>query len=922
MNLLVSQIGGLVDVLSIGETKLDSSFPDAQFHLPDFKTPYRLDVSGQTGGLLTYVRKCIPSHRLFDFKFPSDIQVIPIELNLRGKRWLLMSIYKPPSQNSKYFLDKLQEAIMFYSIYDYIIVSGDFNLEPIVPELSEFLELNSLFNHVKEKTCWKSTSGSCIDLIITNRRYCVMNTGTVETGLSDHHLLIYTMLKTKFEKLPPKIIEYRLWKFFDYNLFKNDLSHAFDCVDTYTNFEETFTRILDKHAPRKTKILRGNNQPHLTKDLRKAIMLRSKLKNMANKTGDPADVARFKKQRNLVVSLNRRAKKSYFRDSMHSAKSFWKSVKPFFDKKHGIREERILLVENGDIISDEGELSSVFNSFFKRITDKLPISEIPELLVTDLDPVSSAIAKYATHPSIMAIKSRFDSPPLFELRAIVEDEVIEEILSLNSSKSVSGSIPIKALKLAVFDCAGALTKLFNDYVIDQCSFPDELKLADIIPVHKKDSTTDKANYRPISLLPIISKVFERLISKQLTPFVNSWLSQYLCGYRKGYSTQYALLNMLLRWQSTLNSNGVVGAVLMDLSKAFDCLPHDLLIAKLAAYGFGTGSLKLFHNYLNGRKHRVRMGSLVSDFLEILNGVPQGSVLGPMLFNIFINDLLFLVREEICNLADDNTAYVCAENTSSVLCRLHNDLEIVLDWVSNNGMVANPDKFQAIFLGTRDNSIVVHARSTSVTSSKSVKLLGVTIDDQLSFYPHIMEICKKASSKTKALLRIRNYLTQKQADLLYTSYIMSPFNYCPLVWMYCSKQAHNLIRATHRKALCAKQNTFEQSYDELLLRSNSIDIHTKNLQLMVIEVFKSLIHLNPEFMWDFFTLKNTLYDLRQGSSVLVPKARTTRALNSFTFRAALAWNHLPTKLKETKNLSEFINSIKGQNIYCQCKNCIF
>ena len=141
-------------------------------------------------------------------------------------------------------------------------------------------------------------------------------------------------------------------------------------------------------------------------------------------------------------------------------------------------------------------------------------------------------------------------------------------------------------------------------------------------------------------------------------------------------------------------------------------------------------------------------------------------------------------------------------------------------------------------------------------------------------------------------------------------------------MYCSKQAHNLIRATHRKALCAKQNTFEQSYDELLLRSNSIDIHTKNLQLMVIEVFKSLIHLNPEFMWDFFTLKNTLYDLRQGSSVLVPKARTTRALNSFTFRAALGWNHLPAKLKETKNLSEFINSIKGQNIYCQCKNCIF
>jgi len=246
---------------------------------------------------------------------------------------------------------------------------------------------------------------------------------------------------------------------------------------------------------------------------------------------------------------------------------------------------------------------------------------------------------------------------------------------------------------------------------------------------------------------------------------------------------------------------------MDLSTAFDCLPHDLLIANLAAYGFEIKSLNLLCNYLSGRKHRVRVGSLVSDFLDIILGVPQGSVLGPMLFNIFINDLLFLVQEDIFNEADDNTLYVCSENISSVLSRLHSDLESVLDWVSNNGMVANPDKFQAIFLGAKNDGIIVSVHSTKILSTNSVKLLGITIDDQLNFYPHILETCKKATSKTKALLRIRNYLTQKQADLLYNSYIMSPFNYCPLVWMFCSRRAHNLINKTHHKALCAKQNTF-------------------------------------------------------------------------------------------------------------------
>ena len=221
------------------------------------------------------------------------------------------------------------------------------------------------------------------------------------------------------------------------------------------------------------------------------------------------------------------------------------------------------------------------------------------------------------------------------------------------------------------------------------------------------------------------------------------------------------------------------------------------------------------------------------------GVPQGSVLGPMFFNIFINDLLFLAHEDICNLADDNTIYVCGMKISSILEHLHNDLEIALDWISNNGMVANPDKFQAIFLGTKSKSITLNVRTTNIVNSESVKLLGITIDDQLSFYPHIMEICKKVSNKSKALLRIRNYLSQKQADLLYSSYIMSPFNYCPLVWMFCSKRAHNLINQTQHKALCAKLNTFAYPLDELLLMSNSTHIHIKKLQLMIIKIFKSL-----------------------------------------------------------------------------------
>ena len=379
--------------------------------------------------------------------------------------------------------------------------------------------------------------------------------------------------------------------------------------------------------------------------------------------------------------------------------------------------------------------------------------------------------------------------------------------------------------------------------------------------------------------------------------------------------------MIFNWQSCFNTYGKVGVVLMDLSKSFDCLPHDLLIAKMVAYSFGHRSLRLFYNYLSDRKHRVRIGSSFREFLEILLGVPQGTVLGPILLNIFINDLLFSVTEgNLCNFADNNTLYVCDQDIAKFLLRLNEDLLTIVKWFESNGMVTNPNKFQVIFPGTEDKSVNVNIGSTEVTYSKEVKLLEVVLDTQLTFYPHIKEICKKATSKTKALVRVRSYLSQKQADHLYNAYIMPSFNYCPLVWMYCSKQAHNLINATHRRALCAKLNTFSGTLIELQERSSTVSIHTKNFQLLMIEVFKSMNQLNTSIMWDAFHVKSSKYNLRRGISLMIPRANSVRGLNSIAVRAALAWNHLPSKEKEENAVAKFKSALKEIRIYCRCKLC--
>ena len=350
----------------------------------------------------------------------------------------------------------------------------------------------------------------------------------------------------------------------------------------------------------------------------------------------------------------------------------------------------------------------------------------------------------------------------------------------------------------------------------------------------------------------------------MEPFVNRILSKFLCGFRKGYSCQYSLLNMIRKWKATLNSSGVVGSVLMDLSKAFDCLPHDLLIAKLNAYGCGPKLLNLISNYLSNWKYSTHVGSSIGSILEIVLGVPQGSVLGPLLFNIFINDLLFSCKEDICNFADDNTMSVCSDSLPGTLQRIQNELRVVLNWFASNGMVANPDKFQVIFLGTKEEKIVIKIGNFTISNSNEVKLLGVTIDSKLNFFPHISDICRKSLSKIKALWRIRAYLSQKQANQLFYTFIMSPFSYCPLVWMFCSRQANNMINITHYKALRVRFNDFSSTFEELLDKANSNSIHTLNLRLMLCEVYKTLNRINPPIMWDTFKFKETnKYTLRRG-----------------------------------------------------------
>ena len=211
------------------------------------------------------------------------------------------------------------------------------------------------------------------------------------------------------------------------------------------------------------------------------------------------------------------------------------------------------------------------------------------------------------------------------------------------------------------------------------TYPDILKKPDLTPCHKQDETTDKSNYRPISIFPTVSKVFERILDQQLYPYMNKHFSSYLCGFRKGYSTQYSLIGMLEKWKRALDKSGIVGASLTDLFKAFDCVNHELLIAKMGVYGFDRKSLLLSASYLSNRKHRTKVTTRLVLGM-ILSGVPQGSNLGPNLFNINIHDIFYFVNKDfLTNFSDDNTQYAIGKNIHDISSKLEIDGRNLVSW---------------------------------------------------------------------------------------------------------------------------------------------------------------------------------------------------------------------------------------------------
>ena len=368
-------------------------------------------------------------------------------------------------------------------------------------------------------------------------------------------------------------------------------------------------------------------------------------------------------------------------------KSFWNFFKPFMTNKGMVTSNDITLIKGKNVITDEYEISQTFNKHYINIVEKSCGNKPNKIGTTlgslnDSDVIDRIIKSYQNHPSVLKIKNKFGSDlNSFDFQQITTSEVKKLLKEIDIKKAVGvDTIPPKLIKIGADIIADSLTQAIN-CCLRQGIFPDNAKIASVVPVDKgKPDKYDVLNYRPVSILDTFSTIYENVIKNQLVSYFDKYLSSFISAYRKNYSTQQALIRLLEEQRKKLDENCIVGAVLIDLSKAFECIPHNLIIAKLAGYGTETETLRLIYSFLKSRKQCVKINSTYSNYNETISGVPQGSILGPILFKLSINNLFFFMEiASMHNFADNNTLSAWGETLSKLIGTLESESNIAINW---------------------------------------------------------------------------------------------------------------------------------------------------------------------------------------------------------------------------------------------------
>ena len=671
---------------------------------------------------------------------------------------------------------------------------------------------------------------------------------------------------------------------------------------------DNMLNIFNQHAPIKqlsNKETKNLLKPWISKGILASIKIKNLYYSKYMKCLDPFWYVKYKTYRDKINHLIRISKniyyKNYFKRFNTNLKKTWSGIKTFLSN-HKTAQTSINLQSNGEIITDQKRVADKFNDFFINIGPDLS-KQIPK---SDID-----FNEFLKNPSDT---NMFLSPT---------DSIEIESLIQNLDESKSTDIydtSIKLLKMASSFLSDPISDIINHSFITGI-FPDKLKCAYVLPAHKANSKLSVGNYRPISILPIISKIFEKVVSIRLINFLktNNVIFKHQFGFQSGMSTDLAILDVHSKIIEAFENKKFACCVFLDFAKAFDTVNHKILLKKLEYYGVRGIVLKWFDSYLCNRPQCVNINGTFSDFLNILCGVPQGSILGPILFLIYINDIQFCSNILDFHLfADDTSLFFSHKDENVIENTVNNELTKVEHWLQANKLTLNVSKSNYIIFKPSQRNvkkvITLKINNTAIEAKAFTKYLGVILDDKLSWKQHCDYLIPKLQKGIGVLSKLRYYLDKNAIRNVYFALFESHLNYNILNWSCAPQRVLDSVSYYQRKAL--RMMSYKDDYypcDPLFKDFDILNVE-KCIKLSLSKIsWKLKNKVLPSVITDIF--------MAQRSSVLpnryreygynfVPKFRTLIKERFVSNKAPLLWSNIPTKIKAMKSLKSFTKHFKS------------
>lgn len=897
------------DVLAFSETWLNASIDTTDLLLQSYCTPERKDRIGDShGGLLLYVKEGIHFKRREDLEI-RDIECLWIEISNNRKHILFGLFYRPPNSDRDYFTN-IEDSIALASdtgISD-IIVTGDFNYNILNPATSRKIDSLctqfSLFQSISQCTHFTENSSSLIDILLVSDKNYLIFSGVGDPFLNQeirYHCPIYGIFK--FCKPKFKSFQRHIWDYTkgNYDLLRNkaqqiDWNSLQDQdIDIYSNkMKNSIMGIAKESIPNKNITIHPSDPPWITSLIKRHIRKRKRAYRIAKNTGQASDWTKFKKLRNKVVSMIRNSKKTFYnkiaqklKSGNISNKSWWTTLKTFISPNS--RSSIPTLQFNNDTYSDDYDKANILNNYFQTQT-----------ILDDKDAILPNL-------SLPVLNLQLDNIILTPL----EVEAILKILPIGKASGPDG-MSNRILRELACELSVPLCSLFNQSLRTGL-IPTSFKEANVCPVPKKGDMTSISNFRPISLLNSLSKVLERLVFKYLYNHLNDndLISSLQSGFIPGDSTINQLTFLYNTFCQALDAGKEVRAVFCDVSKAFDRVWHSGLLFKLQAAGVTGQVLAWFENYLSNRKQRVILPGAVSDWVFIKAGVPQGSILGPMLFLLYINDIVHDIGSNIRLFADDTSLFIIVDNPMNAAARLTLDLEKISRWAATWLVTFNPTKTESLLISrklSRDQHPPIFMQNHQISEVSAHKHLGVFFSNDCSWHNHITYITDKAWFRVNIMRKLKYKLDRKSLEIIYTAFIRPLLEYGDVIWDNCTLQdKQELDKIQNEAARIATGTTKLVSLNCLYreIKWESLE-HRRNKHKMTL-FYKMLHNLTPLYLSSLIPQSVSdisHYNLRNSDNLQTIRTRTNIYYHSFLPSAIRDWNNLPFQAKHLDTLNSF------------------